>query len=77
MKKQITWAWVSRNSNKVEPIVVLWSGHGKPSQAECEYDILGDRFAVMICVKEFKKVTGLVIEPGTCQKVQFNAKVMK
>jgi len=76
--KRMTWAWVSRNEDsEYNAVLVLWSGRSKPSLRACEHEGLINREAVLICSREFERVTGLAIKPGTCQKVQFTAKVIK
>lgn len=74
------WRWVTRDDD--EDAVEVWSGFKKPQKIDggdfCSYSTRkfwcvtrGD--SIMICVKEFKKLFGMLPPTDEAMKIKFSA----
>jgi hypothetical protein len=76
-KKKRTWRWVTRDGQDdlFNTFMDIHSHHVKPKWDGRNFH--SEEGAAWVCYKEFKKLTGIDIQPGECVKVEFSAKVVK
>ena len=79
------WRWVTRDLNtEYEDTVNIWPGSRRPTSRNrwvgptddgvCDYH-QGQGEAIDIFAPEFERVYSLVIECGSCQKIEFSASI--
>lgn len=75
-KKQRTWRWVTRVA--ASRVIMIWKQTKKPRYDKYDGTWNCDffNFGIVICHAEFLAVTGIDVQPGTCVKVEFKAKVI-
>lgn len=76
-RKKRTWRWVTRDPEGAyySKFIAIHSHHKKPNLIASEF--ISEDGAILACLKEFKKITGIDIKHGECVKVEFSAKVVK
>ena len=70
------WRWVSRDSDS--DMVYAFTEAKPPEPLEEDDAIIFDGFILCSMLHdEFLALTGIHIQPGTCRKVEFTAKVLE
>lgn len=69
-----TWRWVTRAD--ASTAIAVWSSTKKPKGC-FGYWTQDNGSMTYLCAKGFEKLTGIRIAPGSCQRVEFTARVIE